>query len=163
MKIKKEFIPSVIVISLVCLNIPLAVILSIYYPNLIEDVMVALATIQCILLGITILYGHLLNQKKERKNYKVCEGVIEGNKFKFHISDWIKTPIVSYEVNGKKYETALNIGINGIFDFLLKGRKIKVYYDKNNPEYATVTNILPTLVGIVFVVVGMFLLINIVF
>lgn len=154
MSIKKEFIPFTIVFGIICLNIPIALLLYFLNPELIERIFPTIASIECIMAGLTIIYSEIKVRKNERKNYKVCDGIIKDTKFKLQDSIWIKAPVVSYIVDGKNYEAIANFGINGIFSFFLKGKKIKVYYKEENPEKASFNNNVRIIVGTVFAIVG---------
>lgn len=157
MSIKKEFIPFIIGLGIVCLNIPTVILLYFLNPNLIEKFATIIVPFECIMMGSTIIYSDLKGRKKERRNYKVCDGIIKNTSFTLVNFKWMKTPIVSYTVDGKNYETTSNIGINGIISFFMKGKKVKVYYRKNNPEITSFNNNTPIVVGTIFIIAGIYI------
>lgn len=145
---KKEFIPFAISLGISFLNLPIILLFDYYNAKLIETVLVAIIIpIEAIMIGLSIIYAELKSRINERKNYKMCFGVIKKTKFKFFLSNWIKAPVVTYTVNGKNYETTANFGINGIFSFFLKGKKVKVYYKEDNPQKTLINNNVPIIVG----------------
>ncbi|MBR5228197.1 MAG: hypothetical protein IKV94_06150 [Clostridia bacterium] len=157
MNIKKEFIPFIIGLGIVCLNMPIVILLYFLNPDYIGTFATVIVPIECIMIGLTIIYSELKGRKSERKNYKVCDGIIKDTKFKLLNSNWLKAPVVSYIVDGKKYETTANFGINGIASFFIKGKKVKVYYKEENPEMALVNNNIFLIVGTFFIIVGIFI------
>ena len=154
MNIKKEFIPFIIGFGIICLNIPIVLLFYFLNPNLMDKFAKIIVPLECIMIGITIIYSQLKGRKEEIKDYKTCEGTIKKSDFKLNNSNWLKTPIVSYVVDGKKYETNSNIGINGIVSFFLKGKKIKVYYKQSNPKITLSNNNTPLIVGSFFIIIG---------
>lgn len=158
MNIKKEFIPSTIGIGIICLNIPIVLLLYFLKPALMLKFATIVVPTECIMMGLTIIYTELKVRKNERNNYKVCEGIIIKSKFTLHNnSTWLKSPIVSYVVNEKKYETTLNVGINGIFSFFIKGKKVKVYYNENNPKITSFYNMPALMFGAFIIIVGLYI------
>lgn len=160
MNIKKEFIPFIIGLGIVCLNMPIVILL--YFLNLefIGTFATTIVPIQCILMGLTLIYIETEGRKRERNNYKVCDGIIKDTKFKIINFNWMKTPIVSYTVNGKKYETTANFGINGIVSFFIKGKKVKVYYKEDNPKITSFNNYTPIILGIIFSIIGIYVIVD---
>ena len=154
MNIKKEFIPFIVGLSIICLNVPVIILLYFLNQDFIGVFATTIIPIECIIMGLITIYGELKSRKIERINYKVCNGVIKGYKFKFLNFDWIKAPVVSYVVDGKNYETTANFGVNGIFNFLLKEKNIKVYYKKDNPKITLFNDNVPIIVGVSFIVGG---------
>ena len=154
MNIKKEFIPFVIGLGIVCLNMPIVILLYFLNPELIGIFATIIVPIECIMMGLTIIYSELKGRKNERKDYKVCDGVIKDTKFKLLNFNWIKAPVVSYVVDGKKYETTANFGINGILSFFIKGKNIKVYYKEDNPKITLFNNATSIIVGTLFIIAG---------
>lgn len=160
MNIKKEFIPFIIGLGIVCLNMPIVILLYILNLELIGKFATIIVPFECIIMGGTIIYCELKGRGNERKDkdYKVCYGVIKGAKFKLLNFTWMKTPIVSYTVDRKNYETTLNIGINGILSPLfINNKKVKLYYREDNPEITSFDNIMPIIVGTAFIITGIYI------
>ena len=99
MNIKKEFIPFIIGLGIVCLNMPIVILLYLLNPELIGMFATIIVPIECIMMGLTIIYSELKGRKNERKDYKVCDGVIKNTKFKLLNFNWIKALVVSYVVD----------------------------------------------------------------
>lgn len=154
MNIKKEFIPFIIGLGIVCLNMPIVILLYFLNPEFIGMFVTIIVPIECIMMGLTIIYSELKGRRNERKDYKVCDGVIKDTKFKLLNFNWIKAPVISYIVNGKNYETTANFGINGIFSFFIKGKNVKVYYKEDNPKITLFNNNIPIIVGTFFIIAG---------
>ena len=154
MNIKKEFIPFIVGLSIICLNVPVIILLYFLNQDFIGVFATTIIPIVCIIMGLITIYGELKSRKIERINYEVCNGVIKGTKFKLLNFNWIKAPVVSYVVDGKNYETTANFGVNGIFNFLLKEKNIKVYYKKDNPKITLFNDNVPIIVGVSFIVGG---------
>lgn len=157
MNIKKEFIPFIIGLGIVCLNMPIVILLYFLNPEFIGMFATIIVPIECIMMGLTIIYSELKGRRNERKDYKVCDGIIKDTKFKLLNFNWIKAPVVSYIVNGKNYETTANFGINGIASFFIKGKKVKVYYKEDNPKITSFNNNVFIIVGTFFILVGIFI------
>lgn len=96
-----------------------------------------------IVIGITSLYRSILSREFYRKlkdghlkEYKKITGTVICDAYYAGDTDVIKpvTPIVEYEVNGKKYEAQnaiLEVGAE-----LPIGTKVYVWYKKDNPNQA---------------------------
>ena len=160
---KKEYMLFIIMLGLSCFNIPIVIFLYFLNPDFIGIFARTIIPIQCIIIGISLVYYELKNRKNERKNYKVCIGIIKKNKFKILNLNWIKAPVVSYVINGKKYETTASFGINGIISFFLKNKRVKVYYKENNPQNVLFNNNIFIIVGGIFIVIGIFVFITMLF
>ena len=156
MNIKKEFIPFIVGLNIICLNVPVITLLYFFNPDFIGLFAITIVPIESIIMGLITIYGELKSRKNEQNNYEVCNGVIKGTKFKLLNFKWIKAPVVSYIVDGKNYETTANFGINGIFNFLIKDKTTKVYYKKDNPKITLINNNVPIIVGTGFIVAGIF-------
>lgn len=127
---------------------PIVILLYLLNPDLIGTFATIIVPLECIMMGLTTIYSELNDRKNERKNYKVCDGIIKNTEFKLLNFNWIKAPVVSYVLDGKSYETHSNIGINGIISFFIKEKKVKVYYKEDNPEITSLNNNTPIIVGI---------------
>lgn len=160
---KKEFIPFLIILYVSFLNLPIILLLNFFKPEFIIYFVIIFIPLECIICGSTVIYGELQNRKNQRNNYKICDGTIKNFQFKLLNFNWIKSPVVSYVVDGKEYELTSNIGINGIVSFFLKGKKIKVYYKEKNPKIALINNNVFIIVGIDFIIIGIFILLFMIF
>lgn len=156
MKIKKEFIPFFVILGISCLNLPILLLLNFLNSEFIEIVPTIILPIECIMVGLAIIYSELEVRKNERRNCKVCDGIIKDTEFILRDFGWKKEPVISYIVDGKKYEITAGFGINGIFGYKV-GKKIKVYYKEENPEIASVNNNIFIIVGTMFVIFGIYM------
>lgn len=156
---KKEFILFLIGFGIICLNIPIVLLFYFFNSDLMGIFFTIIVPLECIMIGLIGIYCELQERKNKRREYKVCDGIIKNTTFKLVNSNWIKTSVVSYNVDGKNYEVTSNVGINGIFSFFIKNKKIKFYYKEDNPENIILNNNVSLIVGTMFIVVGILILI----
>lgn len=157
-KMRKEAKAFTIGLFGIFLNFPIVLILYFFAPNMMEKIFSILAPLELIVMGLlTIKMAHDYD-KTDLKGYEACEGIIKGFEFVYYNGTWLKAPVVLYTVNNKEYLSPVGIGINGILNSLLKGKKIKIYFNKNNPEIIRVKNYIFTILGVMFIIVGIILL-----
>lgn len=156
--IKKEVLLFLIGLGIICLNFPILIILSLLVPDNIGDWMLPIIAIELIGIGLATAYIEFAGGRQERKSCEVCYGTIIDSKYNRRNFKWMKTPIVSYTVNGKKYTTAVPFGINGILGSMIIGKEIKVFYKADEPDSPIFTGYIWYIVGVMFFAAGLYVL-----
>lgn len=104
--------------------------------KMLKFIFVLLIFVSLILLIATVLL--IINGAGKLKNYSECMGVIEGfreNKGNLQeIGERSFSPVISYTVNGQKYEFIGDYGST----MMKVGQKISILYDQEDPSKATV-------------------------
>ncbi len=155
---RKEAKPFIIGFWGIFLNFPIALILYFLAPNLIEKVFLFLVPFELILIGILSIKMDYDFNKNETKGLEMGVGTIKKFEFVLVNDSWLKAPIIHYVVDTKEYLKPAILGINGILNKFLINKKIKIYYDKDNPDIMFVKDPIFTIVGGMFIIVGIIIL-----
>lgn len=151
---RKEAKLFVICLFIIFLNFPIVLLLYFFAPNMMEKIFLILVPLESILMGIALIkMGYDFN-KNEIKECEVCVGTIKKFQFILVNDSWIKAPIIQYIVKNKEYLKPANMGYKGIMNNFLINKKVKVYYDKNNPDKMYVKNPVIMVVGFLFIIIG---------
>lgn len=142
------------------LNIPLALLLRLFAVNVIGVIMTIVITIELVAFGMIMLYMAHEDNREYSKNAKLYIGRIQRFKRININGNWHKAPIVSFDLNGRKHEVVVtNYSFGGIYILFLKNKKIKIFYDKDDPAVAKTTNKLLQEIGILcLIAAGLFIL-----
>ena len=65
---------------------PIVILLYFLKSEFIGTTATTIVPIQCILMGLTLIYIETEGRKRERNNYKVCDGIIKALNLKLSIS-----------------------------------------------------------------------------
>lgn len=166
--IQKEYILLIIVFILICINAIIITILSLcvkgkYIEN--GTIQSIILGIEAIIIGISLFIAEKRIIKKEYPGCKEkCKGIV--NKNVMHLdqgTNWSKHPVISYEVNNKKYQLTSSTGCNGLLSFLPLATKKTIYYNKENPQEAYVKNFVTKITALLFVVIGVVVVVGVIF
>lgn len=127
-------------------------------------ILVLLVIVFLILLSVTIVL--IINGSRKLKSYDECEGTIEElREYRtMHQKSGERSfsPIISYTVNGQKYECVGNYGSTS----MKIGQKISVLYDPEEPSKTTVkagVYVAPLITGILSLACALALIIVVIF
>ncbi len=157
-KVRKEAVPFLIAIGLTFLNFPLVLILYFCFYDFLETGMLIAASIETILLGLSIIYSEVYDRRKEIGAKYKTKGTLTGFKLVNKNGKWMKKPMVKYFVGNEEYETSYSLAIDGIFRNLLIGKKVTVYYDKSHPLKTFIPNNLAFILGGAFTSLGIYII-----
>lgn len=157
--IKAEFKPLIIGFILIFALVPIVVWTALITNDGLIPTIIVLCELTII--GILMIITNIKLNQKNTQGYGICTGVISKVSMGLSDSDeWSRYPVISYKVDGKEYEIKSKTSYGGIISFFLKGIKVKVYYDINDPNIAHTKERLISIVGSMFIFIGIFCLLR---